>query len=105
MPLEITEYNRPPANNSGSILQALDGDAIVSHEIAISGASVASQAFSADTGMVVIIPDADCRVEFSPNPTAVNAGPNKSRKLFANTTNVFVVPVGQLYKVATISAA
>ena len=60
--------------------------------------SVASSAFNAGTSLVRIHTDAICSISFGATPTATAT----NRRMAANSTEYFAVPIGYSYKVAVI---
>jgi hypothetical protein len=67
--------------------------------VTISGVTTQSSTFAATTRLVRIHTDSICSISLGVNPTAsVN-----TRRLAANQTEYFGVPVGGSYKVAVIS--
>lgn len=84
----ITEFERPD-QLAGSSTQV----------VAITAGSVQSAALKANTTKIRIHTDAICSVEFGPNPTATA----DSARLAANSTESFLVPPGQAFKVAVIT--
>ncbi|MFK4647217.1 hypothetical protein ABIF96_005791 [Bradyrhizobium ottawaense] len=97
--LYITEF--------ADIAQTVRGAAQVGQEpsngtqvVDYSGGAAASNAFAATTTYVRIHTDAICSIHFS---TAGTAATTSNRRLPADTTEYFGVPVGQSYKVSAIS--
>lgn len=95
----ITEYARVGADAGGTAMVVADEPAVTSQTVAIGGTSTQSAAFNALTKFVRVHTDAICSVEFGTNPTATAT----KRRLAANTTEYFSVPIGASYKIAVIT--
>lgn len=93
--LYISEY---PAFSSVSQTQ-IGQEPSTDQTVAIGGGSLQSTAFKNNTQMVRLSTDAICSVSFGTNPTATAT----TKRIPANTTEYFVVPLGQSYKVAAIT--
>jgi hypothetical protein len=102
--LYVEEYAGVAAANSasGSALVTAQAPAepqLVSQTVVIGVSSTQSNAFNAKTVLVRIHTDSICSINFGTNPTA--AATNK--RLAANQTEYFGVPLGQSYIVAVIT--
>lgn len=95
----ITEYARQGRDASGYQMVVADEPAIANQTVAITAGSVQSNAFNALTRFVRVSTDAVCSIEFGTNPTATAT----TRRMPANTTEYFAVPLGASYKVAVIT--
>lgn len=96
--LYVTEYSSLGLQSSGPAQAALEPEN-ASQTVAIGGASAQSNAFGAATGVVRLHSDAICSVKFGTNPTAAAT----NRRMAANQTEYFAVPIGQSFKVAVIT--
>lgn len=67
--------------------------------VAIGGSSTASTAFKNNTQIVRLNTDVICSVSFGTSPTATAT----TKRLSANSTEYFQVPLGAAYKVAVIT--
>lgn len=94
----ITEYARQGRDASGFQMVVADEPPVANQTVAISVGSVQSAAFNALTKFVRVHADAVCSVEFGTNPTATTS----TRRLAANSTEYFSVPLGQSFKIAVI---
>lgn len=104
MPLDITEYSNLALDRRGNVIPVGQEPAITVQQIVPGGASVASEAFSANTRFVRLHTDVNCRIEFRAagpgvDPTATAA----SQRLAAGATEYFGVLPG--YKVAAITSS
>ena len=72
---------------------------VASQIVAIGGSSAASNAFNESTRFVRIHTDSICSIVFGIGPTATTT----NRRLAANATEYFGVPIGQSFKVAVIA--
>lgn len=100
--LYITEYVSTGTNNARLVPVGLEIGA--DQTLAISGTSGQSVALKNSTQLVRLHTDAICSVLFGANPTAVIAsGTAGSKRLAANQTEYFAVPVNSGYKIAVIS--
>ena len=97
--LYITEYARQGRDAEGYKMVVAGEPAVTNQTVAIGGASAQSSAFNAGTKFVRIHTDAICSIDFGTNPTATTS----TRRMAANTTEYFEVPMGQSYKVAVIT--
>ena len=97
--LYITEYSRQGRDASGFQMVVADEPPAANQTVAVGGASAQSAAFNALTRFVRIHTDAICSVDFGANPVATTA----SRRLAANSTEYFAVPLGASYKIANIA--
>lgn len=96
--LYITEYADMAQTVRGGA-QIAQSPALAAQTVAIAGASAQSSAFNALTTFVRVHTDAICSIVISTNPTATAT----SKRMAADQTEYFGVPVGQSYKVAVIS--
>jgi len=94
--LYITEYSNTIKTAWSDI--ALE-PAIVDQTPVTYGATTQSAAFNNTTGIVRLHTDSICSINFGTNPTATT----NNRRMNANTTEYFCVPVGAGYKVAAIT--
>lgn len=102
MSLEFSEY-RIAKTRYGALPQLPQAGEVANQVLAIGGASVQSAAFNAATDLIVITKiDADARVAFGPNPTAVAGGAGQTRYLKAGNEYAFAVEPGS--KLAVINA-
>lgn len=97
--LYITEYARQGRDASGFQMVVADEPPVANQKVSIGGTSTQSSAFADGTKFVRVHTDAICSIEFGTNPTATTS----TRRMAANTTEYFSVPLGQSYKVAVIS--
>ena len=81
----------------GSPLPVVAVPPVASQTVTISGASVQSSAFNANTKLICVHTDAICSVAFGSNPTATA----NSRRLAANSTEYFEVLAGDKSAVIT----
>lgn len=95
----ITEFARQGRDASGFQMVVADEPAIANQTVAITAGSVQSSAFNALTKFVRVNTDAVCSIEFGTNPTASST----TRRLAANSTEYFSVPLGASYKIAVIT--
>lgn len=94
----ITEYSIMARDEKGIAVPVPVEPALVDQTpVAISGSSVQSAAFNADTKFVRIHTDAVCSIKFGSNPTASA----NSQRLGANDTQYYGVQPG--HKVAVIT--
>lgn len=96
--LSIREYDRIAADGQGRGTQAGQEPALAGQQVSYS-ASQQSAAFNDATRLVRIHTDANCYLEFGPNPTAAAGG---GCYLGANQVEFFGVAPG--HKVAAVSA-
>jgi hypothetical protein len=102
MPLEFSEYVYAKTRY-GALPQVPQGQEIANQSIAIGAGSVQSAAFNARTDLIVISKvDADARIAFGTNPTAVVGGAGQTRYLKAG--NEYAFSVEPLTKIAVINA-
>jgi len=97
--LYITEYARQGRDASGFQMVVADEPPAAEQTVAIGGGSTQSSAFNALTKFVRLHTDAICSIQFGTNPTASTT----TRRMAANTTEYFSVPLGQSFKVAVIT--
>lgn len=95
--LYVTEF-ADVGHLSGVIPVGLE-PANTTQAIAIGGTTTASAAFANNTNMVRIHTDAICSISFGTAPIATAT----TRRMAANQTEYFAVPLGAAYKVAVIS--
>ena len=95
----ITEYARQGRDASGFQMVIADEPPVANQTVAITVGSVQSNAFNALTRFVRVSTDAICSIEFGANPTASAT----TRRMPANTTEYFAVPIGQSWKLAVIT--
>lgn len=95
----ITEYARQGRDASGFQMVVADEPPVANQTVAITVGSVQSNAFNALTKFVRVSTDAICSIEFGTNPTASAT----TRRMPANTTEYFSVPLGASYKLAVIT--
>lgn len=95
--LYITEFSNPNVNMNPN--QQGIQPPMAEQTVAIGGASVQSAALGNVTNLVRIHTDAICSIALGTNPTATAV----KARLAANTTEYFIVPQGQAFKVAVIT--
>lgn len=95
----ITEYARQSRDAMGQLMVVADEPPAANQTVAIGAGSVQSNAFNALTKFVRVHADAVCSVEFGTNPTASAT----TRRMAANTTEYFGVPLNGAYKIAVIT--
>jgi hypothetical protein len=95
----ITEYARQARDASGFIMVVADEPPVANQTVNIGGSSAQSSAFNALTRFVRVNTDAVCSIEFGTDPTATA----NTRRMAANTTEYFGVPLGGNYKIAVIT--
>lgn len=93
--LYVTEFSCITTDH----IQAAQEPELASQTVAISGASAASGAFSDTTRLVRVHTDSICSIKFGTSPTATTS----NRRMAANQTEYFGVPMGQQFKVAVIA--
>ena len=95
--LYVTEYPASTimAGMSGNIPIEPGTDQVIDY----SGGAAASNAFKNNTQLVRIHNDSICSVAFGTAPTATTS----NRRMAANTTEYFTVPLGASYKVSAIT--
>jgi len=76
-----------------------DEPPVANQTVAITAGSVQSSAVNALTKFLRIHTDAICSIEIGTNPTATAT----TRRLAANSTEYFSIPLGASYKVAVIT--
>lgn len=96
--LYITEFSNPGIYG-GTPLATGTEPAVTSQTLGISATSAASSAFQNNTTLVRLHTDAICSVAFGTSPTATST----SRRMAANQTEYYTVPVSSAYKVAVIT--
>lgn len=97
--LFITEYSRQGRDASGFQMVVADEPPAANQVVTIGASTTQSAAFNALTRFVRIHTDAICSIEFGTNPVATTT----TRRLAANSTEYFAVPLGAAYKVACIT--
>lgn len=97
--LYIAEFNNMGTSQNSQVMQMAAQAPLVEQTVAIGAGSVASSAFNASTTFVRIHTDAICSIKFGTAPTATAT----TARLAAGSTEYFVVPQGQSYKVAVIT--
>ena len=97
--LYITEYSDVAIASLGTFTQIALEPKVANQTVAIGGGSTASSAFNAGTRLVRLHTDAICSVDFGTAPTASAT----TRRMAANQTEYFGVPVNSAYKVAVIT--
>ena len=95
--LYVTEFSDEGQSVRGAIQIAAEPE-LASQTVSITGSNAASAAFNAATIYVRIHTDAICSIAFGTTPVATAA----KRRLAADQTEYFGVPVGGSYKVGVI---
>lgn len=95
--LYVTEFNSPVSQSGSSQAQNLGQPAITTQTVAITGASVSSSAFNAQTHGIQVYCDSGCSVAVGTSPTATTS----SQVLTSNQPQTFTVAPGQ--KIAVIA--
>ena len=95
----ITEYARQGRDACSNGLVVPEEPPVANQTVVIGAGSVQSSAVNALTSFIRVHADAICSIEIGTNPTATTS----TRRLAANTTEYFAVPMGQAYKVAVIT--
>jgi hypothetical protein len=95
----ITEYARQARDASGFQMVVADEPPVANQTVAIGASSVQSNAFNDLTRFVRVSTDAVCSIECGTDPTATTS----TRRMPANTTEYFGVPLGGAYKIAVIT--
>lgn len=96
--LYISEYEEMPHTSGSKIPVALEAE-ITNQKVTIAGASAQSAALNARTRFVRLHTDAICSVKFGTDPTAAAT----DKRMAANATEYFGVPMGANYKIAVIT--
>lgn len=96
--LYVTEYADSAQTVRGAA-QIAQSPALAGQTVAIGGSSTQSAAFNALTTFIRVHTDAICSIAISTNPTATTT----AKRMAADQTEYFGVPVGQSYKIAVIS--
>lgn len=97
--LYISEYSNavtPAGSNISVVSEPMNTDQT---PVTIGATSTQSAAFGGNTTVVRLHTDAICSVAFGSNPTATAS----NKRLAANTTEYFAVPLGSGLKVAVIT--
>lgn len=97
--LYVTEFNNMGTSQNSQVMQMAAQPPLVEQTIAIGGVTAPSSAFNASTTFVRVHTDAICSIKFGTAPTATST----TARMAAGTTEYFVVPQGQAYKVAVIT--
>jgi hypothetical protein len=97
--LYITEFANQGRDANGLIAPIADEPPAANQTVAIGGASVASSAFNALTKIIRVHTDVVCSIEIGTAPTATTT----TRRMAANSTEYFSVPLGASYKIAVIA--
>lgn len=101
--LEYTLYG-PAPSQQGDTLAMTDGVEIVTDKVAITAASVqCATPFPANSAIIVITPEADCRVAFGADPTASKTAPKTRLLQTGKGEYYFRVQAG--WKIAVIAAS
>ena len=95
----ITEYSRQGRDASGNQMVVADEPPVANQTVAITAGSVQSSALNALTKFIRVSTDAICSIEIGTNPTASST----TRRMPANTTEYFSVPLNGSFKVAVIT--
>ena len=95
--LYITEYCDTFATPEGTSIALEPNNA--DQTVAIGVSSASSNAFQNNTNLIRLHTDSICSVAFGTAPTAAAT----TRRLAANQTEYFAVPLGKSYKVAVIT--
>jgi hypothetical protein len=97
----ISEYTDSGAIQNGLILGS--EPSVDQAPVVISASSAQSAAFQNNTRMVRVQVDSTspASIVFGTNPTAVT---NTQKRLVANQTEYFVVPLGKSYKIAVVAS-
>lgn len=86
-------------DQSGYTLQAVRVPTFASQNITVGAASAqCTNAFGANTAIVRVATDCNCRISFGTNPTATNTSP----MLPAGSVEYYAVPKGGAFKLAVI---
>jgi hypothetical protein len=96
--LYITEYSDIGGYVATGTAQIAAEPEVASQTVSF-GASTQSSAFNAATRMVRLHTDSICSVKFGTNPTATTT----NRRMPADATEYFSVPVNSAYKVAAVT--
>ena len=94
--LYITEFSQPAIFNQVVPVGLEPG---TDQTVAISGTSAQSSALKNNTQLVRLETDAICSIAFGANPTATTG----NRRMAANTSEYFGVPLSSGYKIAVIT--
>lgn len=95
--LYITEF--ADVGHSQGVIPSGAEPANISQTLAIGATTAASSAFQNNTSMIRLHTDSICSVAFGVSPSATAT----SRRMAANQTEYFTVPIGKAYQVAVIS--
>lgn len=95
----ITEYARQGRDAAGYQMVVADEPPILNQTVAITVGSLQSAAFNALTKFVRVSTDAVCSIEFGSSPTASAT----TRRMPANSTEYFSVPLAVGFKIAVIT--
>lgn len=89
--LSIAEYRTLGRDRSGHPLPAGEEENVTIQNLTFTTSSVQSSAFNSETKLVRIVADADSRVLFGTNPTAIASGGSASIFLPAGSVEYFGV--------------
>ena len=98
MPIDITEYQEVGISLLGRQIAAGQEPAIRTQQVAIGSGSAQSAVFTDVTRFVRVHADANCRIAFGPDPTALSS----SQRIPAGGTEYFGVRPG--HKLAVIES-
>lgn len=96
--LYVTEYSDMAQTVRGGA-EIAQSPALATQTVAIGGTSTQSNAFNAATTFIRVHTDAICSIAIATNPTATAT----SKRMAADQTEYFGVPVGLSYKIAVIT--
>ena len=99
--LYITEFSARPLDSESLMTPVVIQPPVAEQTVAIGGSSAQSSAFASTTKIVRVHTDAKCSVLFGTNPTATTS----KMRMAADSTEYFVVPQNQSWKVAVIAGA
>ena len=97
--LYVSEYAEVGHFTGGHDQPMAEEVSVAEQSVSESNTSAQSNSFNALTKFVRVHTDAICSIAFGTNPTAVTT----AKRLAANQTEYFSVPVNQAYKVAVIA--
>lgn len=97
--LYVTEFENQGIDANSRVMPIPSEPPVANQTVAIGATSTASAAFNAATAFVRIHADAICSIAFGTSPTATTT----TRRMAANTTEYFKVPLGKAYKIAVIA--
>ena len=97
--LNITEYERPDSGDlEHGIRLGVEEGRNIHQQLQFNSTSVCSAAFNAETSMIKIISDADCRIEINADPTATV----DTQFILAGSPQDRFVPKGESFRIAVI---